>query len=225
MTAIALQVEWQMAGGPAEPNLVRLATAFERAGAELAQVGKHVLPQLLPLLETETAKQFDAEGAGPQAGSWAPLSVSYSAWKQAHYGDLPKLVLTGAMRSALTESNAPGALREVSGDSLAYGTKGVPYASFHQMGTGRMPARPPFDFGPDFENGMRGAAMKGIRAAVREAFDGLADFEGTEFEGQAVLTGRKGGRYIQTGKKREYLKVDASGRVVRKSTFGKKAKR
>lgn len=224
MTAIALSVEWQMAGGPAEPNLVRLATAFERAGAELAQVGKHVLPQLLPLLETETAKQFDAEGAGPQSGSWAPLSASYAAWKEVHYPGQPKLVLTGAMRAALTESNAPGALREVSGDSLAYGTKGVPYASYHQMGTGRMPSRPPFDFGPDFEKGMRSAAMAGIRAAVREASAGLLDFEGDEFEGQQVLTGRKGGRYIQVGKKREYLKVDAKGNVVRKS-FGKKATR
>jgi phage gpG-like protein len=219
VSAIVLSVEYQMGGGAAESTLTRLTTAFERAGAELADVGKHVLPKLLPVLEVETAKQFDAEGAGPQAGSWAPLSVSYSAWKEAHYPGQPKLVATGALRAALTDSSASGALRDVSGDSLTFGTTGVPYASLHQTGTGRMPSRPPFDFGPDFEAGMQSAAAAGVREAVRAGSDGLLDFEGDEFEGQQVMTGRSGGRYVVNNGARTYLKRNKSGAVV-KRTFG-----
>lgn len=223
MSAIVLSVEYQVGGGASEPTLTRLLTALERSGAELADVGKHVLPKLLPVLEVETAKQFDAEGAGPQAGSWAPLSVSYSAWKEAHYPGQPKLVATGALRAALTDGSSANARRDVSGDSLTFGTTGVPYASLHQTGTGRMPSRPPFDFGADFEAGMQQAAAAGVREAVRAGSDGLLDFEGDEFEGQAVLTGRFGGRYVVGSNGRKtYLKRDKSGRTVQRTFGGKR---
>jgi phage gpG-like protein len=217
VSAIVLSVEWQMGGGPSEPTLHRFVTAVERAGAELADVGKHILPKLLPVLEVETGKQFDAQGAGPQAGSWAPLSTSYAKWKAAHYPGQPTLVRTGALRAALT---GPGsnARRDVSGDSLEFGTTGLPYASFHQTGTGRMPARPEFDFGPDFEAAMAAAVAEGTREAVRAGSDGLLDFEGSEFEGRAVLTGRRGGRYVVgSNGGRTYLKRGPGGSVVKRS--------
>lgn len=220
MSAIVLSVEYQIGGGQSEPTLTRLATAFERAGAEVANVGKHILPRLLPVLETETAKQFDAEGAGPATGSWAPLSVSYAKWKAAHFPGAPTLVATGALRAALTDPSAPGARRDVSGDSLTYGTSGVPYASLHQTGTGRMPARPPFDFGPGAEAAIQAAAAAGVREAVREASAGLLDFEGDSFTddtgtARQVLTGRSGGRYfVGASGGRTYLKRDAQGRTV-----------
>jgi len=221
LSAIALQVEYQVGGGSSEPTLARLTTALERAGAEVANIGKHVLPRLLPLLETETAKQFDAEGAGPQSGAWAPLSVSYAAWKAAHYPGAPKLVATGTLRAALTGPSA-NALRSVGGDTLSFGTRGVPYASLHQTGTGKMPQRPPFDFGADFDAGLKAAAMAGVREAVREASSGLLDFEGSEFEGQQVLSGRNGGRYVVgSNGGRTYLKRRGDGSVV-KRTFGGK---
>ena len=219
MSAIVVSVEYQIGGGASEPTLARLVTALERAGAELADVGKHILPKLLPVLEVETGKQFDAEGAGPQAGSWAPLSVSYAKWKQAHFPGQPKLVATGKLRAALT---GPGSnsRRDVSGNELTFGTIGIPYASFHQTGTGKMPARPEFDFGPDFEAGMQAAAAAGVREAVREASDGLLDFEGDTFEGQQVLTGRSGGRFIVgSNGGRTYLKQGPSG-VVKRSFGG-----
>ncbi len=218
MSAIVLSVEWQMGGGPSEPSLHRFVAACERAGAELADVGKHILPKLLPVLEVETVKQFDAQGAGPQAGSWAPLSVSYARWKEAHYPGQPTLVRTGKLADALADSGAPGARRDISGDSLTFGTSGLPYASFHQTGTGRMPARPPFDFGPDLEAAMLAATKEGVREAVKEAFDGLADFEGSEFEGQSVLSGKKGGRYVvATNGRRTYLKQGPNGVVTKRS--------
>lgn len=217
MSAIVLQVEYQVGGGAAEPTLARLTTALERAGAEVANVGKHILPKLLPVLEQGAAAQFDAEGAGPVAGPWAPLSARYAEWKAQHYPGQPILVRTGALRAALTSGTAQGALRDVGDDSLAFGTDGIPYASNHQTGTGRMPARPPFDFGPATEEAMQAAAMAGVRAAVREASDGLLDFEGDTFEGLPVQTSPRGGRFIESNGQRTYLKRTKAGAVVKRT--------
>lgn len=222
MSAIVLQVEYQLGGGSSEPTLARLTTALERAGAEVADVGKHVLPKLVPLLESETAKQFDAQGAGPQAGSWAALSPRYAEWKARVAPGAPINVLSGTLRAALTDGGSTNALRDVSDKSLTFGTKAVPYASIKQTGSGREPARPPFDFGSDFEAGLQAAAMAGVREAVREASDGLLDFEGDTFEGQQVQTGASGGRFIESGGARTYLKKTKSGEVVKRRYGGKR---
>ena len=223
MSAIVLSVEYQVGNGSPEPTLTRLTTALERAGAEVANVGKHILPRLIPLFEGEVSKQFEGRGVGPQSGSWAALSSKYAAWKERVTPGRPLLVLSGALGAALTESADTNAERTINGDSLTYGTKGVPYATFHQTGTGKMPARPVFDFSADFEEGMQAAAMAGVREAVREASDGLLDFEGDTFEGQQVQTGKSGGRYIQTdGGGRTYLKRNAAGDVVKRGFGGRR---
>lgn len=224
MTAIALQVEYVI-GGQADGTVTRLTTALERAGAELANLGKHVLPRVAKALEAGTAAQFAAEGAGPQAGSWAALSTSYAAWKQRVYPGQPKLVATGAMRAALTDGKAPGAKREIGNDSLSFGTTGIPYASYHQTGTGRMPSRPPFDFGSDFEKAMNAAAMAGVREAVREGSEALLDFDGATYTEDGttydVQTGANGGRFVEMGGGRVYLKRTAAGRTVKRRYGGK----
>lgn len=223
MSAIVVSVEYQVNGGAAEPTLTRLVTAFERAGAELVDMGKHVLPKLMPVLEGATARQFDARGGGPAAGPWAPLSVKYAAWKAKVAPGAPINVLSGALRSALTEAGSANARREISAQSLSFGTVGVPYASVKQTGSGKEPARPPFDFGGDFEAELKAAAMAGVREAVRAGSDGLLDFEGDTFEGQQVLTGGRGGRYVANGSGgRTYLKRDASGRTVARTFKGKR---
>lgn len=220
MTAVVLSAEWQIGGGPSEPTLVRLTTALERAGAEVLDVAKHILPKLLPVLEVETAKQFEAEGEGPQSGSWAPLSVSYAKWKEAHFPGKPILERSSALRQALTGPGAH-ARRDISGQSLTFGTIALPYASFHQTGTKRMTARPEFDFGPGFEAAMQAAAEAGVREALKVGSDGLLDFEDATFEGLPVLTGRRGGRFvIGSNGSKTYLKRAADGRVVQRR-FGR----
>lgn len=220
MSAIVLSTTWQIGNGTPEPTLVRLTTALERAGAELLKVGEHILPRLLPILEVETAKQFDAEGSGPQSGSWAPLSVSYAKWKAAHFPGKPILQRTGALKAALTGPGA-NARRDISGNTLSFGTTGLPYASFHQTGTGRMPARPEFDFGPDFEKAMQAAAAAGVREALKVGSAGLLDFDDATFEGLPVLTGKNGGRFVVGSNGRKtYLKRAADGRVVQRR-FGR----
>lgn len=226
MSAVLLSIEFGIGNGTPEPSLVKLTTALERAGLELADVGKHILPKLTPALETSVTKQFDSRGSGPITGAWAPLTEKYAKWKARKYPGKPILELTGALRAALTTSTDSKALRSTVGNSLSYGTKGIEYASAHQTGTPKMVQRPPFDFGPDFEKTIAQAAHDGAREALRSASDGLLDFDSPTYTDEAgmtfdVLKGAKGGSYIVGGDGRKtYLKRDKSGRVV-KRTFGK----
>lgn len=178
MTTVALTVEYQVGDASGEQAVERLALAFERAGAELADFGKHIFPELVPVLEAAVEGQFDAEGAGPSSGPWAALSAAYAAWKEGVYPGQPLLVATGALRDALTVPTSAHALRDYSSAQFNFGTAGLEYASFHQTGTSRMPARPPFDFGPDFERELQRAAADGVRKAVREATNGELEVTG-----------------------------------------------
>jgi phage gpG-like protein len=169
VSAVAITVEYQVGQQTGEAVLERMAVAFERAGAECADFGKHIFPELVPVLEAGAKRQFDTEGSGPNAGAWAQLSAQYEAWKAGAHPGEPILVATGALRDALTVDGSTHALRDYSSTTFNFGTQGLEYASFHQLGTSRMPARPPFDFGPEFERELLRAAAAGVRAAVKEA--------------------------------------------------------
>lgn len=178
MTAVAITLEYQVGNETGEQSVERLAVAFERAGAEMANFGKHVFPEMVPVLEAAVDRQFDAEGTGPAAGAWTQLQPAYAAWKEGVYPGQPILVATGALREALTNDANVHALRDYTDANFNFGTQGLDYASFHQTGTGRMPPRPPFDFGPDVEREMARAAADGVRKAVREASNGMLEVTG-----------------------------------------------
>ena len=170
--SIVLEIKYGVGQGKAEGlNPVMLRTAFERTGKELRRPMHHIGPELSKALEQSLRTRFAREGdGGPVAGKWVPLSKAYKAWKDIHYPGRKKLVRRGMLRAALTSSASPNALRETSDTALAFGTKGIEYASFHQTGTYKMPARPPFDFGgPEFDRSVRKAVQTGIRNAVRAA--------------------------------------------------------
>lgn len=166
---VALRIEYAVGNAQGEQGMQSLRAALERAGDNVRHLGQYVFPRLIPVLEKAVRRQFQAEGGGPFAGPWAPLTEKYRAWKERHYPGRPILVRTGDMREALTSSASPFASRDYSDSELAYGTKGLNYASFHQTGTGRLPGRPPFDFGADVEREMRDAVQLGIVEAVRAA--------------------------------------------------------
>jgi phage gpG-like protein len=178
VTAVAITVEYQMGSESGEQVLERLAVAYERAGASAADFGKHIFPELVPVLEDAVSRQFDAEGTGPSAGAWAQLAPAYEAWKSGAHPGQPILVATGALREALTVDGSTHALRDYSSTQFNYGTQGLEYASFHQLGTSRMPARPPFDFDAQTETELARAAAAGVRNAVREASDGALEVTG-----------------------------------------------
>lgn len=111
--------------------------------------------------------QFETEGEAT-GQRWANLSPAYEQWKLKHYPGRKILERTGALKSSLTDRGDPGMIFDSEQDSLTLGTS-VPYAIFHQLGTGRrggasgrrkvkgyqygdshgMPARPPMRMGGD----------------------------------------------------------------------------
>ena len=92
-------------------------------------------PALLAIaddLREMIAEQFATEGA---AGGtpWAPLAPSTLRGHHARRGGI--LNLTGALLGSLTEKGAPGHVEDSDGRELVFGTE-LPYATFHQTGTG-----------------------------------------------------------------------------------------
>jgi phage gpG-like protein len=195
-------------GAKDELALHRMSVAFDRAGREFSAFGKRVFPLLQAALEKAVAAQFDAEGDGPSSGPWKPLSQTYAKQKARLFPGKPRLVRTGALRDALTQSSSPFANRAYTANEMQYGSQNVPYASFHQTGTERMPARPPFDFGQDAEDAINAAALQGAREAIRDT--GLSEFatlDESDVGDREVFTGPRGGRYVVgDGGAKQYLR-------------------
>jgi phage gpG-like protein len=113
--------------------------------------------RVIPYLHSTVADQFASEG-GEMSGGWAPLAPSTLARKTG-----PSiLVESGALEESLT-GMAPGAIRDVSKDELAFGSS-VPYGIHHQRGTSRMPARKVLQFGGRSRHGRE--VMRIIQAHI-----------------------------------------------------------
>jgi Phage virion morphogenesis family len=94
------------------------------------------------------AFQTQGSSTGP---AWAPLSPRYAAWRERHgYGGQGILVRSGQLSSSLInpERSALG-IFESAPSSLRLGSRRQG-ALFHQLGTRRMPARPPIRPTPEF---------------------------------------------------------------------------
>lgn len=178
MTVYGIQVEVAVGTDDGEGALQRLAVAFERSGPAIADFGRFVFPRLSGVFEDAVSEQFDGRGSGPISGAWADLTPDYAKWKAGAYPGQPLLELTGALRAGLTSPGAPTAFRQWSSTDFTFGTSGVEYASFHQTGTGRMRARPVFDFGPSFEQALARETAAGVRDAVKSGSGGVLEAEG-----------------------------------------------
>lgn len=178
MTVYGLQVEVSVGSETGPDAMHTLAVAFERGGEAVADFGRWVFPRLTPVFEEAEVEQFDAEGNGPIAGTWAELTEGYAAWKERRAPGLPILELHSHLRAGLTESSSSFAHREWSASEFSFGTNGVFYASYHQGGTTRMVPRPVFDFGPTFERLLQREAMAGLRDAISGSSAGLLELEG-----------------------------------------------
>lgn len=169
MPIVGLDVQWMINGAEDKTVLRRMSAAFERNGSELLNFEKHLWPLVTVAFETEMTRQFSEEGAGPGRGTWAELSPDYAKWKAANFPGQPILQRTGDLMRAMTNSGDVHALRTASGDTFEFGTRGIEYASFHQLGTYRMPDRPPFDFSADFQRDLNDAGLQAVRAAAKES--------------------------------------------------------
>lgn len=170
MSVLGFDVQWQVGGVSVEDGLQEVSVAFERGGDNLSRFGEYVFPKLIPVFEQHTQRQMDAEGEGPVAGHWQALSEEYMRWKDGVAPGQPILRLSGDLYEALTSSSSPHAHRDYSSAQFNFGTANIPYASFHQTGTHRMPARPPFDFNETtLQQDTQRAGAEGVREALREA--------------------------------------------------------
>lgn len=160
---VSLTVEYGASGG----DIRSFTASVERFALELGNFGKHVFPRVTEVLEDAVAEQFDSEGRAGQGGGWDELSPKYAAWKAKKFPGSPLLVRTSRMVSGLVSSLAPTALRSKDQTRMEYGTRGVEYASFHQFGTRKMPARPFMDFGKEIEPKLQEALEKGLADAAR----------------------------------------------------------
>ena len=131
------------------PVEIRISTAGadEVAGA-LFSIGRFLddwrgaWPAVAERVRVQARRQFASEGGTGRAGRWAPLSDRYRAWKQRYYPGRKILELTGRLRDSLSDSGHPDAL-EIRGATFLFIGSRVPYAGWHQEGTGRLPRRPP----------------------------------------------------------------------------------
>jgi len=92
--------------------------------------------------------QFREEGEFEGNIQWDPLSGAYARWKSWAYPTKTILRLTDRMFKSLTQKGAPDSIFVIEGSvivgrkTMMIGTS-VPYAIYHQLGTDKMPARPP----------------------------------------------------------------------------------
>lgn len=169
MSVFGLDIQFAIGDDTDGDSVRRFTTAMDRFGVNLEDFGQFVFPKVMKLFEEEISGQFESRGARGVAGGWPELSPGYAQWKAVHFPGMPLLEATGSMRAALTESGSTHARREINPSDMTFGTVGVEYFSFHQMGTPFMPARAPVDFGNEFEGGLNKALQLGVVEASQAA--------------------------------------------------------
>lgn len=114
---------------------------IERVNAGLDRISRGVNDPrpLFGLLGEEFYRQ---ELAWFEAEPWVPLSPGYAARKQEIYGDKPILRATDVLFKSFTEQGAAGNIHRVGESEAEFGSSDFK-AIYHQLGTSRMPARPP----------------------------------------------------------------------------------
>jgi phage gpG-like protein len=121
-----------------EVGLARSVRAFDSMGRRTRNLYP-VMQYIAQDFERVMEDQFDSEGASTGT-EWAPLSDDWWEHKVNVGKDHGTLQYNQKLVQSLTDSGAPGAIRDVSNNEVTMGTS-VPYAIFHIEGTGRMPRR------------------------------------------------------------------------------------
>lgn len=183
--SVAIVITYGVGQGADGFTPVTLSAAFDSAERNFRASMRHIAPELNKLFNATMKSRFAAQGTGgPVLGAWKPLSKNYAAWKRANYPGRKILTLRGYLREGMTNDASLYAWRHSNDVEFSFGTRGVPYAEFHQTGTRKMPARPPFDFGGQrFDNAFRKAGQRGIVAALKASgFRGGVTGEGVTRE-------------------------------------------
>jgi hypothetical protein len=136
--------------------------SIELTARQLAAFSKGAGNMSVPLgeigadLRVSVAAQFATEGAQGATGKWTVLSEPYGAWKRKHAPGVPILVglrRTKAKHARPQSYTTSGQMRQQLLDPLAthVSPQRLLYApvsdiaGYHELGTPKMPARPPVD--------------------------------------------------------------------------------
>ncbi len=125
----------------AVPGQEAFVTALQRFAESITDFTPFWFSYFLPTWFAYISQSYASQG-GSTGSDWSPLSAAYAAWKAKRWPGQPIGVLTGRTRSSLTTLNDPNAVLEMQPQAFAVGTK-LDYPIFLQLGTARMPARPP----------------------------------------------------------------------------------
>lgn len=136
---MVLSVTWRMDGTEeASERLNQWETRLRHPEAAFDEIMDHIASE---------QKDYFKKNA-KAGGDWAPLSEPYRKWKRKKF---PKRgILHGPdrpghkglqLRDQLTKR--PFGFEMVTPRGFELGTEGLPYAQAHQLGLGRLPARPP----------------------------------------------------------------------------------
>lgn len=124
-------------------GLDKVLSDLERLAIASASLEPVLEPLISEFHEVQRA-QFSTEGFFGMA-AWDPLQPSYDSAKVARWGPKPILEASSRLMQSLTELSGDSIVT-VTPQMVELGTE-VPYATFHQHGTPRMPARPVFTEG------------------------------------------------------------------------------
>jgi len=137
--------------------IMRQAGAFRRHLTNLEPLWDRFKPILAGIEE----KRFAEHGPG-----WAALAESTIRQKSAKGYPLDPLIATGDLRDSLTQESRAA---DVSRMRMTWGSD-VPYATFHQEGTDRMPQRKPLDIDLDGRRRLEMAMVGWINEVARDTF-------------------------------------------------------
>ena len=91
------------------------------------------------IFDLKSAGQYEDFKTGPDG----KRPTKYMLYKKSKVGGAyPLLKFSGKLAASILNSGAAGAVKEISATQLVLGTT-IPYAIYHQLGTSKMPARPP----------------------------------------------------------------------------------
>jgi len=120
----------------AEEAFSRMHNTFHKWSDEIGDISK-AFEKFVPYFQ-ESREAWIMSGRTVDGKKFAPLSPSYKARKIKKWGRKPILVASGRMLGALT--GGPGWKHKISKKELRIDLD-IPYASYHQEGTPKMPQR------------------------------------------------------------------------------------
>jgi phage gpG-like protein len=140
-------------------NKVQFDRAFNRVEKHIEDL-RPVWDRVEKIFYRVEQEQFKSEGSKGRSGKWKPLSPEYKKRKEIEYPGANILYRTGALERSLT-SKTDDTLLIKEKQEFGFGTR-LFYAAFHQEGTSKMPARPPFDFSDSQRTDITKEIQKGL---------------------------------------------------------------